>query len=87
MIRQIGFQSFFSLNAYNSAPHDRPFKQAPPLQAPSPRTLNFVDNVSRLKFDVERVVHIHGGNSPYSDGLASVGRSRSTNWLDAAPEA
>jgi hypothetical protein len=52
---------------------------APLLPAPSPHTLNFVDNVSRLKLDVERVVHIHGGSSPYGDVLASVGRSRSTN--------
>jgi glyoxylase-like metal-dependent hydrolase (beta-lactamase superfamily II) len=52
---------------------------APPLPVPSPHTMNFVDNVSRLKLDVDRVVHIHGGSSPYSDVLASVGRSRSTN--------
>ena len=31
---------------------------------PSSR-LNFVDNVSRLKLDVERIVHIPGGSSPY----------------------
>ena len=38
--------------------------------------MNLVDNVSRLKLDVERVVHIHGGSS---DVLAAVGRPRSTN--------
>ena len=52
---------------------------APPLPAPSPHMMNLVDNVSRLKLDVERVVHIHGGSSPYSDVLAAVGRPRSTN--------
>ena len=52
---------------------------APPLPAPSPYTTNVVDNVVRLKLDVERVVHIHGGSSPYSDVLASVGRTTSTN--------
>ena len=41
--------------------------------------MNLVDNVSRLKLDVERVVHIHGGSSPYSDVLDAVGRPRSTN--------
>jgi len=52
---------------------------APPLPAPSPYMMNLVDNVSRLKLDVERVVHIHGGSSPYSDVLDAVGRPRSTN--------
>ena len=52
---------------------------APPLPARSPHMVNLVDNVSRLKLDVERVVHIHGGSSPYSDVLAAVGRPRSTN--------
>jgi hypothetical protein len=48
---------------------------APPLPAPSPYTLNLVDNVSRLKLSVERVAHVHGGLSPYSDVLASAGRT------------
>jgi glyoxylase-like metal-dependent hydrolase (beta-lactamase superfamily II) len=52
---------------------------APPLPAPSPYTTNLVDNASRLKLSVERVVHIHGGTSPYSEVLAAAGRSRSTN--------
>ena len=52
---------------------------APPLPAPSPYTTNLVDNASRLKLNVDRVVHIHGGTSPYSDILAAAGRSRSTN--------
>ena len=47
---------------------------APPLPAPSPYTINLVDNVTRLKLDVDRVVHIHGGVSPYADVLAAAGR-------------
>jgi hypothetical protein len=50
-----------------------------PLPTPSPHMMNLVDNVSRVKLDVERVVHIHGGSSPYRDVLAVVGRPRSTN--------
>ena len=52
---------------------------APPFPSPSPHTMNFVDNIARLKLDVQRVVHIHGGSSPYIDVLATVGRSTSTN--------
>jgi glyoxylase-like metal-dependent hydrolase (beta-lactamase superfamily II) len=52
---------------------------APPLPAPSPYTTNLVENISRLKLDVARVVHIHGGISPYSDVLAAAGRPASTN--------
>ena len=47
---------------------------APPLPAPSPFTTNLVDNVARLKLDVARVVHIHGGITPYSDVLKEAGR-------------
>jgi glyoxylase-like metal-dependent hydrolase (beta-lactamase superfamily II) len=52
---------------------------APPLPAPSPHTTNLVDNVSRLKLNIERVVHIHGGASPYSEILTAAGRPLSTN--------
>jgi glyoxylase-like metal-dependent hydrolase (beta-lactamase superfamily II) len=52
---------------------------APPLPAPSPHTINLVDNVSRLKLNVERVFHIHGGSSPYSEVLAAAGRPVATN--------
>jgi glyoxylase-like metal-dependent hydrolase (beta-lactamase superfamily II) len=48
---------------------------APPLPAPSPSTINLVDNITRLKLDVARVAHIHGGMSSYSDVLQAVGRS------------
>jgi glyoxylase-like metal-dependent hydrolase (beta-lactamase superfamily II) len=53
---------------------------APPLPMPSPYTTNLVDNITRLKLNVDRIVHIHGGTSPYSDVLAAAGRrSASTN--------
>ena len=49
---------------------------APPLPAPSPYTINLVDNVARLKLDVARVVHIHGGVSPYSELVAAAGKQQ-----------
>jgi len=52
---------------------------APPLPAPSPHTISLVDNVSRLKLNVERVYHIHGGSSPYSELRAAAGRPVATN--------
>ena len=52
---------------------------APPLPAPSPHTINLVDNVSRLKLNVDRVFHIHGGSSPYAEVLAAAGRSNATH--------
>jgi len=52
---------------------------APPLPAPSPHTVNLVDNVSRLKLNVDRVFHIHGGSSPYSEVLAAAGRANATH--------
>ena len=52
---------------------------APPLPMPSPYTTNLVDNISRLKLDVARVVQVHGGSTPYSEVLQAAGRARSTN--------
>ena len=52
--------------------HPRP--GAKPLPAPSPFTTNLVDNVTRLKLDVARVVQIHGGISPWADVLKAAGR-------------
>jgi glyoxylase-like metal-dependent hydrolase (beta-lactamase superfamily II) len=49
---------------------------APPLPAPSPYTISLVDNVARLKLDVARVVHIHGGVSPFSDVVAAAGKQQ-----------
>jgi glyoxylase-like metal-dependent hydrolase (beta-lactamase superfamily II) len=47
---------------------------APPLPAPSPFTTNFVENVERLKLDVQRVAHIHGGVDSWSEILKTAGR-------------
>jgi glyoxylase-like metal-dependent hydrolase (beta-lactamase superfamily II) len=46
--------------------HPRP--GAKPLAAPPPFTVNLVENIRRLKLDVEQVVHLHGG----TDSLATV---------------
>jgi glyoxylase-like metal-dependent hydrolase (beta-lactamase superfamily II) len=46
--------------------HPRP--GAAPLALPAPFTVNLVENIRRLKLDVERVVHVHGG----IDSLATV---------------
>jgi glyoxylase-like metal-dependent hydrolase (beta-lactamase superfamily II) len=46
--------------------HPRP--GAAPLALPPPFTVNLVENIRRLKLDVERVVHVHGG----IDSLATV---------------
>ena len=48
---------------------------APPLPAPSPYTINLVDNVDRLKLDVERVVHVHGGMDPMTAVRQAAGRA------------
>jgi len=47
---------------------------APPLPMPSPYTTNLVDNITRLKLSVDRVVQIHGGTTPYGEVLAAAGR-------------
>jgi glyoxylase-like metal-dependent hydrolase (beta-lactamase superfamily II) len=52
--------------------HPRP--GAKPLPAPSPFTINLVENIARLKLDVARVVQVHGGVSPYADVLKAAGR-------------
>jgi glyoxylase-like metal-dependent hydrolase (beta-lactamase superfamily II) len=45
-----------------------PRSGAAPLLSPPPYTVNLVENIRRLKLDVERVVHVHGG----IDSLATV---------------
>jgi glyoxylase-like metal-dependent hydrolase (beta-lactamase superfamily II) len=47
----------------------------PPLPAPSPYTINLVENIDRLKLDVERVVHVHGGSDPIATVRAAAGRT------------
>jgi len=46
----------------------------PPLPAPSPYTTNFVENVERLKLDVQRVAHVHGGVDSWNEVLKAAGR-------------
>ena len=46
----------------------------PPLPAPSPFTTNLVENVERLKLDVQRVAHIHGGVNSWDEILKAAGR-------------
>ena len=48
---------------------------APPLPAPSPFTTNLVENIERLKLNVQRVAHVHGGIDPYDAVLKAAGRS------------
>jgi hypothetical protein len=36
--------------------------------------VNLVENVARLKLNVERVVHVHGGISPWADVLRAAGK-------------
>jgi glyoxylase-like metal-dependent hydrolase (beta-lactamase superfamily II) len=50
---------------------------AAPLPAPSPFTINLVDNVERLKLDVERVAHVHGGVDTWDKVLEAAGRTAS----------
>jgi glyoxylase-like metal-dependent hydrolase (beta-lactamase superfamily II) len=52
--------------------HPRP--GAAPLPAPPPFTINLVDNVRRLKLDVERVVHVHGGVDSWATVVKAAGR-------------
>jgi glyoxylase-like metal-dependent hydrolase (beta-lactamase superfamily II) len=46
----------------------------PPLASPSPYTTNLVENVQRLKLNVERVVHVHGGVDSWETVLKSAGK-------------
>jgi glyoxylase-like metal-dependent hydrolase (beta-lactamase superfamily II) len=57
-------------DAYNPRPPD-----ARPLPAPSPFTINLLDNVRRLKLDVERIAHIHGGIEPFEALVRAAGGS------------
>lgn len=47
---------------------------AAPLPAPSPYTINLVDNVTRLKLDVQKVAHVHGGVDAYATVVKAAGR-------------
>ena len=52
--------------------HPRP--GAAPLASPPPFTVNLVENIRRLKLDVERVVQVHGGIEPFAAVLKAAGR-------------
>jgi glyoxylase-like metal-dependent hydrolase (beta-lactamase superfamily II) len=51
--------------------HPRP--GAAPLPSPPPFTVNLVENIRRLKLDVERVVHLHGGVDPIATVVKAAG--------------
>ena len=51
--------------------HPRP--GAKPLASPPPFTVNLVENIRRLKLDVERVVHLHGGIDPLATVVKAAG--------------
>jgi glyoxylase-like metal-dependent hydrolase (beta-lactamase superfamily II) len=51
--------------------HPRP--GAAPLPAPPRYTVNLVENIRRLKLDVERVVHVHGGVDPLATVVRAAG--------------
>lgn len=53
--------------------HPRP--GAPPLPAPSPFTVNLLENVERLRLDVARVAHIHGGVDSLAALRTAAGRT------------
>lgn len=47
---------------------------AAPLPSPSPYTVNLVENVERLKLDVQRVAHVHGGVDDYATVRKAAGK-------------
>ena len=51
--------------------HPRP--GAAPLPAPSPYTMNLVENIRRLKLDVAQIAHIHGGVDSYAVVMKAAG--------------
>ena len=48
---------------------------AAPLPEPSPYTINLVENIKRLKLNVARVAHVHGGVDSYETVVKAAGRS------------
>jgi glyoxylase-like metal-dependent hydrolase (beta-lactamase superfamily II) len=53
--------------------HPRP--GAAPLPAPSPFTVNLLENIRRLKLDVAQVAHIHGGIDAFAALVKAAGSS------------
>ena len=56
-------------DAFNPRPPD-----AKPLPAPSPFTINLLENVQRLKLDVAQIGQIHGGVDPIAALVKAAGR-------------
>lgn len=56
-------------DAFNPRPPD-----AKPLPAPSPFTINLLENVQRLKLDVAQIGQIHGGVDPMAALVKAAGR-------------
>jgi glyoxylase-like metal-dependent hydrolase (beta-lactamase superfamily II) len=57
------------------------FAPRPPDAKPlpsSPYTVNLLENIQRLKLDVDQMVHVHGGMDPFSK-LVEVANRRGTN--------
>jgi len=52
--------------------HPRP--GAAPLASPPPFTVNFLENVRRLKLDVTQVVQVHGGIEPFAAVVRAAGQ-------------
>ncbi len=48
---------------------------APPLPSPSPYTANLLDNIRRLKLDVDRIAHVHGGVDSFAALVEAAGGS------------
>jgi glyoxylase-like metal-dependent hydrolase (beta-lactamase superfamily II) len=53
--------------------HPRP--GAAPLPAPSPYTVNLVENIRRLGLDIAQIAHVHGGVDSYAVLLKAAGGS------------
>ena len=45
----------------------------PPLPSPSPYTVNLLQNIQRLKLDVERIAHVHGGVDSFAALVKAAG--------------
>ena len=47
---------------------------ARPLPGPSPFTVNLLENIERLKLDVQQILHLHGGVEPFANLVRAAGR-------------
>jgi glyoxylase-like metal-dependent hydrolase (beta-lactamase superfamily II) len=51
--------------------HPRP--GAAPLPAPSPYTINLLENIRRLQLDVAQIAHVHGGVDSFAALMKAAG--------------